>query len=165
MRIVMCILLILAPLVSKAQEYPNAFIKYYNECIKVYLKPIGHEIKTQIYQDSINETNYYKVELLDKSPLRFKVHMQAYDSSPVIIGWLDKECIAVYPRFINNREIMLYDEPDNNPKSLNLKDESDPILTVLDYKGIWLKVMFMIKGNIYIGWIDKYCPIIYNSCS
>ena len=161
----MFVLLTLVPLFSEAQEYPNVFIKYFNECVNVYQDPLGREVKCQVFQDSINETNYYKVELLEKSPLRFKVQMQAYDSSPVITGWLDKECIAVYPRFLHNSDIVLFKEPGNNPTSISLKDESNPIFTVLDYQDKWFKVMFKIKDDIYIGWIDRYCPIIYNSCS
>ena len=78
---------------------------------------------------------------------------------------MDKECIAVYPRFINDSEVVLYEEPDNKPISLDLKGEANLVFTVLDYKGKWLKVMFMVKNNMHIGWIDEYCPIIYNSCS
>lgn len=160
------VLLTLVPFLSEAQEYPCAFIRYFNECVNVFQNPIGHEVKCQVFQDSINETNYYKVELLEKSPLRFKVRMQAYDFSPTITGWLDKECIAVYPRFLNNRNIVLYEAPGINPISISLKDELNQTFTVLDYlDNKWLKVMFMMKNDICIGWIDEYCPIIYNSCS
>ena len=160
------VLLTFVPLFSEAQEYPCAFIRYFNECVNVFQNPLGREVRCQVFQDSINETNYYKVELLEKSPLRFKVRMQAYDFSPTITGWLDKECIAVYPRFLNNRNIVLYEEPGINPISISLKDELNQIFTVLDYQdNKWLKVMFMMKNEIYIGWIDEYCPIIYNSCS
>ena len=50
----------------------------------MFQNPLGREVRCQVFQDSINETNYYKVELLEKSPLRFKVRMQAYDFSPTI---------------------------------------------------------------------------------
>ena len=81
--------IILIPSPVKAQEGHQAFIKYFNECIDIYNSPIGNEVKNRIFQDSINETNYYMVKILDKSPLRFKVQLQAYDYSPIIVGWLD----------------------------------------------------------------------------
>ena len=160
--------IILIPSPVKAQEGHQAFIKYFNECIDIYNSPIGNEVKNRIFQDSINETNYYMVKILDKSPLRFKVQLQAYDYSPIIVGWLDKECIAVHPKILYDNKgcyIWLYETPNTNPTPFILNEKFNDVFTVIDYEDKWLKVMFIINEHLYIAWIKDYCPIVYNSCS
>ena len=161
MRNLLILSFIVVPFALNAQKVTTAFIKYFNECINIYQQPVGHEVEAKIFQDSINETNYYNVLLLEKSPLRFKVRLQAYDSSPYFEGWIDKECIAVYPR---NGEVLLYTEPTINSPVQHFKDITQ-LLTVIDYEGKWLKVYFIINDKPYCGWIKEYCPNIYNSCS
>lgn len=160
--------LMLIPSTIKKQEQPYAFFKYFNECINVYKSPIGQDAVCKVFQDSINETNYYEVKLLEKSPLRFKVQIQAYDFIPPIIGWVDKECIAVYPDILHDNDgyyVLLYESPNKGPISLYLEDKFDDVFTVIDYCGKWMKIMFMMNEHLYVGWVKDFCPIIYNSCA
>lgn len=158
----------LVPLKIKEKEQPYAFIKYFNECVNIYKLPIGQDTVCKIFQDSINETNYYEVKLLEKSPLRFKVQIQAYEFTPPIVGWIDKECIAVHPDILRDSDgyyILLYESPDKDPLPLYLKGKFDTIFTVVDYNDKWMRIMFMMNDCLYVGWIKDYCPIIYNSCT
>ncbi len=148
-----------------AQDTNSAFIKYFNKSVPIYNNPINDDIKTIVFQDSINETNYYNLILIDKSPLRFKVKLQAYDYSPMIEGWIDKDCVAVFLRS-NNKEgiIFLYEKPSMQSEKYIVSNISKPI-TVIDYKDNWFKIAFIDNGKLYIGWTNSYCPSIYNSCT
>ncbi|MBQ2882403.1 MAG: hypothetical protein IJE43_01305 [Alphaproteobacteria bacterium] len=159
--IVIVYLVLALPL--KAQESPDAFIKYFNECVNIYNSPEGRDIKLKIFQDDRNETNFYNVYFLEKSPYRFKVRIQAYEYIEPMEGWIDKDCIAVYSRS-RQEEIHLYDAPSCDSKYQVLKNVPD-IFTVVDYMGIWRKVLFIMEAKLYIGWTKDYCPIVYNSCS
>lgn len=153
---------------TKDQDSPYAFIKYFNECVNIYQAPTGREVTGCIFQDSINETNYYEVRLLEKSSLRFKVWMQAYETVEPIVGWIDKECIAVHPDILDDNQgyyVVLYNSPDKFPRKVYLKDKFDEVLTVIDYDGQWLKVVFAVNTKLHEGWVKDFCPNIYNSCN
>ena len=153
---------------AKEQETHYAFIKYFNECINIYQAPTGREVTGSIFQDSINETNYYEVRLLEKSSLRFKVRMQAYDTVEPIVGWIDKECVAVHPDILDDNQgcyVVFYNFPNKAPRKVYLKGKFDVVLTVVDYEGQWLKVVFTVNGELHEGWVKDFCPNIYNSCS
>ena len=164
MKIVISVLTLWAVVLQlNAQEYPSAFIKYFNSCVNVYKSPEGCDVKLKIFQDTINETNYYNLYFLDKSPYRFKVKIQAYEYIEPIEGWIDKDCIAVYSRK-KDGVIYLYSNCTEDSE-FQIIEQSPTVLTVIDYYELWRKVMFTIDEILYIGWTKNYCPIIYNSCS
>lgn len=161
--------LLVLPHVLSAQNHSDAFIKYFNKDVNVYQYPIGDYIKFKVFQDSINETNYYNVVFLQNSPLRFKVRIQAYDTSPFLEGWVDKDCIAVYPRYSldekGNNYFIIYDQPLLKSGSRRVYEKIDSTLTVVDYNENWVKVIFMIDGVLHTGWTNHFCTNIYNSCT
>ena len=165
MKNIVYFILLLSCSSINAQDANSAFIKYFNKSVPIYNNPINDDIKTIVFQDSINETNYYNLMFIDKSPLRFKVKLQAYDYSPVIEGWIDKDCVGVFLRS-NNKEgtIFLYEKPSVQSEKYIVGNIS-LLVTVIDYKDNWLKVAFIDNGKLYIGWTNSYCSSIYNSCS
>lgn len=163
-------LLLVFPTILNAQDSTQAFIKYFNKTVDVYRFPIGDCVKFEVFQDSINETNYYNVVFLQKSPLRFMIRMQAYDTAPSLEGWIDKGCIAVYPRYLidekGNEYFSIYEQPILNSVCSRVYGKIDSTLTIIDYHGNWLKVVFMDDdGALHTGWTNHYCSNIYNSCT
>lgn len=162
-------LLSMLPTMINAPSSIHAFIKYFNVPVNVYQSPIGENVEFKVFQDSINETNYYDIVILQNSPLRFKVRMQAYDTAPFLEGWVDKDCIGVYPRYLMNEEgdeyFAVYEHPTLTSACNRIYGETDSILTVIDYCGSWLKVVFMADNILHVGWTNHYCPNVYNSCT
>lgn len=165
MRIILLFILLLSCSCINAQSSTNAFVKYFNRSVLIYNCPLNDDIQTVIFQDSINETNYYDLEFIGKSPLRFKVRLQAYEYSPLIEGWINKDCVAVFLRS-NTEEgmVVLYEQPTTQSTRFIFEKYSLPV-TVIDYKDNWLKVAFVDNGKLYVGWTNSYCSSIYNSCS
>ena len=146
-----------------AQEYIGAFIKYFNDCVNIYNSPEGRDVKLKVFQDTLNETNYYGLNILENSPYRFKVRIRAYEYVEPIEGWIDKDCVAVYSRE-RDGVIYLYTNCTEDSDFLIIR-QAPEILTVIDYHELWRKVMFTIDGVLHIGWTKNFCPIIYNSCT
>lgn len=161
-KYILSLFLLSCVLTSFAQD---AFIKYTNIPIKLYKGPIGIDVDFIFVQDTINETNYYDVLFIESSPLRFKVKLHEEGSIlDPIEGWIDKDCVAVWPRHKNEKEIYLYVEPCIQSAKIKLHD-TPQVYTVIDYNGDWRKVICNINGKIYIGWTREYCPNTYNSCT
>ncbi|MBP3454657.1 MAG: hypothetical protein J6K38_00150 [Alistipes sp.] len=159
-----------------SQDRPQVVFAYDNIEIPIYHNSVGDEIDYRVMQDLIHEV-FFGAEVLDKSPLRFKVGITTVISStpaPVIVGWIDKSMCGVYSRYYydeNKRPyIKLYSRPDAG-SDFSKVYESVPaqcgLLTVIDYaadRWLWLKVMFYLNDELYVGWVDRYCDNVYDSC-
>lgn len=149
---------------------------YNNVEIPIYKDPIGDDVKYRIMQDKIYEI-FFAVDILEKSALRYKVSVTTVissDPAPEIVGWVDKRQCGVFKRWYyddaNNRFIKLYAEPRYDSEFVKIYEdimtEENHEMTVVDYAdGDWLKVIFYSSGILYEGWVDRYCPDIYDSCT
>ena len=149
---------------------------YNNVEIPIYKDPIGDDVKYRIMQDKIYEI-FFAVDILEKSALRYKVSVTTVissDPAPEIVGWVDKRQCGVFKRWYyddaNNRFIKLYAEPRYDSEFVKIYEdimtEENHEMTVVDYAdGDWLKVIYYSSGILYEGWVDRYCPDIYDSCT
>lgn len=139
--------------------------------IPIYANELTDSVIFNVYQDFDAEDYIYEVFVIEKSPLRFKVeYRDLYNHSEAFkIGWVDKKYCSVWDRWYYDESlqsyIKLYKNPNVNSDFIKIYKRPFQALTVVDYEGKFLKVMFDIDDIIYIGWIDRYCRNIFNSCT
>ncbi len=158
----------------------TVIISKYNTPVNVYKNAIDDSVRYCIMQDTISDIYYY-VQILESSPLRFKVQLSYSDgptSNPDFIGWIDKQNCVVYSRYYhgenNSQYIKLYKEPNaSSPFEIIYVDFDDSfsiLFNVIEFSidvdsSVWYKTCFYYRNKLYVGWIDKYCSIIYDSCT
>lgn len=176
-------LLVLILMVFSQINYLNAHENWaviipINQEVFLYQDAVSNTIKHTIYQDSIFEI-YFAVKILASTPLRFEIEVSSTipSCSPdaeetKIRGWIDKINCGVFLRNIyfpkndSNLPILnIYRKPTTNSQYITLTGYYNQLVTVLDYKDDWVKVIFYDKGKLIIGWIERYCSDIYNSCT
>lgn len=149
-----------------------------NQEVHLYEDAVSHTIKHTIFQDSIFEIDF-DAKILTSTPLRFEIEVSSTISpySPdaeitTIRGWIDKINCGIFLRNIyspNNNPnlpiLNIYSEPTTDSQYITLTGYYNQLVNVLDYNDDWAKVIFYDKGKLIIGWIERYCSNIYNSCT
>ncbi len=146
-----------------------------NVPVNVYKNAIDDSVRYCIMQDTISE-RYYNVQILESSPLRFKVQLSYSDgstSNPDFIGWIDKQNCFVYSRYYRDENdsqyIKLYKEPNASSPFEIIYVAFSISFNVIEFSidedsSVWYKICFYYKNKLYVGWVDKYCPFIYDQC-
>lgn len=148
----------------------HVFINEFNSEIPIYSDSIGNLKVHSIFQDSIFE-HFYEVDIRKESALRYEVHLfcVSQDNSPQVEGWVDKKFCSVYLSPTRYGIIKLYDLPNITSSYIELDNIyitiSATVISTSKQKDKFIKVAFIYAGKCYEGWVDKYCPTIYNSCS
>lgn len=149
-----------------------------NQEVHLYEDAVSHTIKHTIFQDSVFEI-YFDAKILTSTPLRFEIEVSSTIlpcfpdvEITTIRGWIDKINCGIFLRNIYspnnnpNRPILnIYSEPTTDSHYITLTGYYNQLVNVLDYSGDWAKVIFYDKGKLIIGWIERYCSNIYNSCT
>lgn len=151
---------------------PVCFISEDRADVIVYEDSIGVMELDRFYQDLKHEKNLYEVYIIDKSPLRFKVkYNQLGDDENVKEGWVEKEQCGVYLRQNGYTEdgigfLHLYTSAECK-EYLRLYNVGTPLVPVVDYscETRCLQVCIRINETEIVGWINRFCPYIYNSCT
>lgn len=140
--------------------------------IPIYANELSDTVICEISQDFDKEDHSYEVFIVKKSPLRFKIEYRDLDEIPIKdakTGWIDKKYCGVYARWYydngsDQKYIKLYASPSKDSNFIKIY-KSPIALTVVDFQDDLLEVMFEIDGTVYTGWVDRYCPNIFNSCT
>lgn len=149
-----------------------------NQEVFLYQDAVSNTIKHTIYQDSIFEI-YFDAKILTSTPLRFEVEISSTippctpEAEEIkITGWIDKINCGVFLRntySLNNDPnvpmLNIFREPTTNSQYITLTGYYNKLVNVLDYSDHWAKVIFYDKGKLIIGWVERYCSNIYNSCT
>ena len=138
--------------------------------IPIYADELQDNIVDYIYQDFEKEDHLYEVFIVDKSCLRFNIeYRDLYDPSQIIkSGWIDKKYSGVNDRWYYDelgKFIKLFTYPDKESEFIKIRNNPIRALTVIDYQDGFLYVIFDVNGTIYKGWIDRYCPNIFDNCT
>lgn len=113
------------------------------------------------------------VDILEDGIFRFKVNVSIVSSEmelQQITGWLDKVNCVVFLRpdtYENGDAILhIHSAPDANSDYTSVKIHvGSGVGYVVHYKDDWYCVVTEVDGKLYQGWIKRYCPNIYNSCT
>lgn len=139
------------------------FIRIDNIPIRIYEDSTMKKVKYTIMSDSLFE-NYYSVFVIKKSSLMFLSNIKSCSSynSPTINGWIEKKYCGVY---ICRNKQKLFRNPNEKSEYIILSFVYDKPVTVIDIFHGWYKISFIKSGVNYVGWVNDYCPNIYNSCT
>ena len=124
-----------------------------------------------VYHDYEAEDHIYEVFIVEKSPLRFKIEYRDLENQPqpVQTGWVDKKYCGVWDRCYYDEfrkgYIKLYKDPNKDSDFIKIYKQPYDALVVTDFQGEFLQVLFEIDNTIYVGWVDKYCRNVFNSCN
>lgn len=136
--------------------------------ISVYDKPSGKVIK-QLRNDN-DAGNYIIFNIVDKTNTMFCVNASySLDEDSIVVkGWIKKtNSLGIYSRAYN-RPLNLYKNP-NRKSSIIISDgKYNPnMYVVIDCCGKWLKIIAVVKGEVYEGWIppEMQCANVYSTCN
>lgn len=128
----------------------------------------------RLYQDfdAEDNDNLYEVQIEAKSSGRFKIRywpLGKHDSYKE--GWVEKRHCGVFLRSNGytsdgHSYINIYTSS-RTIEHIRIYDMWDMPVQVIDYfkSGRRLKVSIPIGNVTVVGWIDRFCPYIYNSCT
>ncbi len=158
-----------------------AFISLINVCfindktdIVIYRDSISSVEVDRLYQDfnAENDDSLYEVQIECSSSKRYKIRywpIGKKDSCKE--GWVEKRHCGVFLRSNGytsdgHSYINIYTSS-RTRKHIRLYDMWDMPVPVIDYsKSVRrLKVSIEIDNVIVVGWIDRFCSYIYNSCT
>lgn len=131
----------------------------------------------------MDDLTYY-VEILDNSPLRYKVEISilypeeiGFAGNYSVQGWINKTNCGLFPRSKEKENdkffINIYDSPYNNDNGTkvfedDLIEQNGSIITVLNYKVIddkfWYEILYYNNGVLCSGWTKDYC-LQFTTCN
>lgn len=144
------------------------------EPITVYSDKDTDSVKQILIQDFESEDHLYEVFILEETDSRFWIKYRDIEiyNDPFQIGWVDKRHCGVFARWYydsdNRPYIKLYDTSDKS-SYIKIYGQAWPCMYVISCKSDndTIKVEFKTYGDdkSYSGWIDRYCPNIFNNCT
>ncbi len=143
-------------------------ISKYNTPVNIYKNGVGDSVKYCIMQDTISD-RYYNVQILESSPLRFKVLWNYFNDSihtPNFEGWIDKQDCKLHIRYHYDENhslyIRLYKDSiwSSTPENLSIDKHKLGKIQIIEYYvdehyTRWYKVCFYYKNKFYIGWLNR----------
>ncbi len=141
--------------------------------VMLYNDAYGADIKYVIVQKFDDDDLAAFVDILEDGVFRFKVNVTLYSSNnelQKITGWLEKVNCVVFLRAntYENGDAILHvhsaPDADSDYTSVKVHVGSD-VGYVVHCSGDWYYVVIENDGELYQGWISRYCPHILNSCT
>lgn len=173
-RIVVAVVLSILSYLSSAQE---RIVLRMDDFIKVYIDSQKDDCFCQLLPQSEYDSDLlYDAIVLEKKGGRFKLEIKMsnilcdLESEPVV-GWVETEDCGVF-LLCNNYNgsvplLNLYESPclESVVDIIDISCINGRWISIKDIHKGFVKVSFEICGNIYSGWISRYCTDPYNSCT
>lgn len=130
-----------------------------------------------------NGYQWYDFEVLDETPLRYKVRIISLPDTPMgedvtdnvdgEIYWVNKNDCAVFSSSTdcdcNGNYFYLYEKPGSEERIKIYENQVvEKIFRPLTYDNVnqdWLNVSVKTSKGILSGWVKRWCQSIYNSCN
>lgn len=182
-RLKIILVSIVALFINNVGHSQSLILKSDSIPVPIFEDQVTTSPKFYLADNFLDDLEYY-IEILDNSPLRFKVEISlvypieiAYAGTFKVQGWINKTNCGLYPRsreIENNRwYINLYETPYNTQNSIkvfedNLVEQNGQIITVLNYKVVgdkyWYEILFYDNGYLRSGWTQDYC-LQFTTCN